>query len=293
MAIHCANLGHGIGLRAAHFKELAERPVPCQWFEATSENYMGTRGEALAHLLKFRREVPIVLHGVALGIGNTDPLSRRYLHDLKALIGQVQPAWVSDHLAWTGVNGENSHDLLPLPRTQESLRHVCRRVARVQDSLGRQILLENPSTYAEFSGEQIPEWEFLSAVADRADCGILLDINNVYVNAYNHGFDPLTYLNGIDPLRVGQIHLAGYTECGTHLLDTHAHPVSQPVWDLYQSFSARHPEVSTLIEWDDKIPPLDSLLAQMHRAQAVQRGAWRCVSRASAIMPCPAASVHL
>jgi uncharacterized protein (UPF0276 family) len=293
MAIYCENLGHGMGLRAAHFKELSGQPAPCEWFEATSENYMGTRGASLATLLEIRREVPIVLHGVALGIGNTDPLSRRYLHDLSELIDQVQPAWVSDHLAWTGVNGKNSHDLLPLPRTQESLRHVCRRVSRVQDILGRQILLENPSTYAEFSGEQIPEWEFISAVADSADCGILLDINNVYVNAYNHGFDPLTYLSGIDAERVGQIHLAGYTDCGTHLLDTHAHPVTQPVWDLYASFIARHPEVSTLIEWDDNLPSLQRLLAEMHRAQAVQRGASRSLSGAAAAMPRTAEGLHL
>jgi uncharacterized protein (UPF0276 family) len=213
---------------------------------------------------------PVALHGVSLSLGSTDPLRESYLAELAALAARVDPAWISDHLCWGSSGGHYAHDLLPLPYTEEALTHVAARIARVQDRLGRQILIENVSSYLTYVGSAVPEWEFLAEVARRADCGILLDVNNVYVSARNHGFDPLEYLAGIPVERVGQLHLAGHSDHGTHLLDTHDAPVCDDVWDLYRVALRRFGRVSTLVEWDEHIPELPTLLAEAERARVVE-----------------------
>ena len=211
---------------------------------------------------------PMVMHGVSLSIGSSDPLSTEYLSGLKRLAERVEPEWVSDHLCWTGVDGRNLHDLLPLPYTEEAIAHVAERVCRVQEYLGRQILLENVSSYVTYADSCVSEWEFLSAVAERADCHILLDVNNVYVSAHNHGFDARTYIEGVPPERVRQIHLAGHSHNGSLIIDTHDHPVPDPVWALYGETVAHLGPVSTMIERDDDIPPLEDLLAELSQARA-------------------------
>ena len=211
----------------------------------------------------------MVMHGVSLSIGGSDPLDLEYLAALKRLAVRVEPAWISDHLCWTGIDGRNLHDLLPLPYTEEAIAHVAERVVRVQDHLGRRILLENVSSYVTYTDSQVSEWEFLSAVAERADCHILLDVNNVYVSARNHGFDPLAYLDGVPGARVRQIHLAGHSHHGALIIDTHDHPVPDPVWELYAEAMIRLGPVSTMIERDDDIPPLDVLLAELARARSL------------------------
>jgi uncharacterized protein (UPF0276 family) len=211
---------------------------------------------------------PVVLHGVSLSIGSTDPLDAAYLQALGALAGRIEPAWISDHLCWSGIGGRYAHDLLPLPYTEEALDHVVRRVVTVQERLGRQILVENVSSYLTYTHSTLTEWEFLGAVAERADCGLLLDVNNVHVSATNHGFDAEAYLAGLPAGRVGQIHLAGHTDMGTHLLDTHDGPVIDAVWDLYRRAVRRFGRVSTLVEWDDHIPALDVVCAEAERARA-------------------------
>lgn len=263
-------LGHGVGLRTKHFAQLLAAPPPVDWIEAISENFMAPGGRPLTVLEKVRREVPVVLHGVSLSIGSTDPLSETYLDRLADLARRVEPAWISDHLSWGSHRGRYVHDLWPLPYTEEAVRHVVSRVAPVQEQLGRQILLENVSSYVAFRESEMPEWEFLAEVARRADCGILLDVNNVYVSARNHGFDPYAYLAGVPADRVGQIHLAGHSDKGRYLLDTHDHEVPAPVWDLYREAVRRLGPVSTLIEWDDHIPPLERLVEESRRAEAVE-----------------------
>jgi len=236
-----------------------------------SENFMIPGGRPLAVLERARAIAPLVLHGVSLSLGSTDPLSETYLAELGALIDRVEPAWVSDHLCWGSIGGHYAHDLLPLPYTEEALRHVVERVRRVQDRLRRQILVENVSSYLTFHHSSVPEWEFLAAVAERADCGILLDVNNVYVSSVNHGFDAATYVAAMPGSRVGQIHLAGHSDKGTHLLDTHDGHVVPAVWDLYRLALQRFGRVSTLIEWDDRIPGWDVLCAEAECARAVER----------------------
>ena len=263
-------LGHGVGLRTRHFPRVWEGTARVDWFEAISENFMICGGRPLAVLEKTREAAPLVLHGVSLSLGSTDPLNDAYLHDLQTLIHRFEPAWVSDHLCWGSVGGHYAHDLLPLPYTEEVLQHVAERVRAVQDRLGRQILLENVSSYLTFSHSTMPEWTFLAEVAERADCGILLDVNNVYVSATNHGFNPAEYLTALPAERIGQIHLAGHSDQGTHLLDTHAGPVSAPVWDLYRLALRRYGRVSTLIEWDERIPEFEELCAEAERARAVE-----------------------
>jgi len=215
----------------------------------------------------------MVMHGVSLSIGSSDPLDEDYLDRLSALAHRIEPAWISDHLCWTGIGGHNTHDLLPLPYTEEALAHVAERVRRVQDRLGRQILIENVSSYVTFADSAMPEWEFLAAVADAADCGILLDVNNVYVSGVNHGFDPYAYVDAVPAARVGQFHLAGHTVHETHLLDTHDHPVCDEVWALYAHAVRRFGRISTLVEWDDLIPSYGELVAESERARAAERGA--------------------
>jgi uncharacterized protein (UPF0276 family) len=260
-------LGYGLGLRVDHYESLLEHPGQVEWLEIVSENYMVPGGRPLVWLERFRERFPLVMHGVSLSIGSTDPLDEGYLDRLAELARHVQPMWVSDHLCWTGVQGVNLHDLMPLPYTEEALAHVVERVRRVQDRLGRRILLENVSSYLSFAQSQLTEWEFLAEVATRADCLILLDINNIYVSAHNHGFSPQAYLDGIPPCRVQQFHLAGHEHASTLIIDTHDAPIVDPVWQLYVAAVRRFGRVSTMIERDDHIPPLDELLAELAHAR--------------------------
>ncbi|MCC6365685.1 MAG: DUF692 domain-containing protein [Bryobacterales bacterium] len=262
------DLGFGIGLRSVHFTHILERRPPVDWFEVLSENYMDTGGRPLYVLDFVAEHYPVVLHGVSLSIGSTDPLNREYLRKLKTLAGRTRARWVSDHLCWTGVSGLNVHDLLPMPYTDESLRHTVERVRMVQDFLERPLILENPSTYLEFGHSTWTEWEFLSALAEQADCGILLDVNNVYVSAFNHGFDPKAYLDAIPPDLVVQNHLAGHTNKGTHILDTHSDHVIDKVWELYRYHSSHTGGASTLLEWDESIPGFDVVHAEALKARS-------------------------
>jgi len=239
------------------------------WFEVVSENFMVAGGRALEVLERVREHYPIVLHGVSLSPGSTDGLNRQYLNDLARLVRRFEPAWISDHLCWTGVGGHNLHDLIPLPYTDEAVRHVVRRIREVQEILERRILLENISNYMEFTCSTLNEWEFLAAVAEEADCGVLLDLNNVHVSAFNHRFDPMVYLDAIPRHRVTQFHLAGHSDHSSYLLDTHDHPICDEVWSLYELAVRRFGEVSTLIEWDDNIPEFSELAATA--AEARQR----------------------
>jgi uncharacterized protein (UPF0276 family) len=262
-------IGFGLGLRKEHFAELLAAPAGVDWFEAISENFMVAGGKPLAVLDCVRRDFPLVLHGVSLSIGGIDPLSADYLDRLAALIERIEPAWVSDHLCWTGVDGVNLHDLLPLPYTQECLAHVAGRVRQVQDRLGRQLVLENPSTYLAAAGNEMSEWEFLAALAEETDCLLLLDVNNVYVSACNHGFDPLRYLAAIPPARVVQLHIAGHRDVDGFRIDTHDAPVCEAVWALYAQAAQRFSAAATLLERDDAIPPLPDLIAELDRARAI------------------------
>ena len=267
-----AYLGHGIGLRRNHYERLLSGdPTRIDWLEAISENFMVPGGRALDILTRVRKRYPVVLHGVSLSIGSTDPLDERYLDDLLSLAKRIEPAWISDHLCWTGVGGHNAHDLLPIPYTEEALDHVVSRVLRVQERLGRPIALENPSSYVAFSASTIPEWEFLAEVARRSGCGILLDVNNIYVSSRNHRFDPSSYLDGIPAEKVWQFHLAGHSDKGAYLLDTHDHAVPDPVWELYRDAVRRYGSVSTLIEWDDQIPEFDRLEEESERARRLHQ----------------------
>jgi uncharacterized protein (UPF0276 family) len=264
------SLGFGLGVRPTHYDDLlGERRGSVSWLEALTENYLVPGGKPLHYLERLRAEYPIVLHGVSLSIGGTDPLNEEYLREVKALAARVEPMWVSDHLCWTGVDGVNLHDLMPMPFTEEALRHVVSRVAAVQERLGRRLVLENVSSYVSFARADMTEWDFLREVAERADCHLLLDVNNVYVSSVNHGFDPLAYLRGIPVERVQQFHLAGHRNLGAYLIDTHDAPVCEAVWDLFQSAVERFGPVSTLIERDDNIPELDVLLAELDHARAI------------------------
>jgi len=264
------DLGHGIGLRSKHYARYLDEKPKTGWVEAISENFLGQGGRPLAVLEKVRRDVPVVLHGVSLSIGSVDPLAEEYLRKLRALARRIDPAYVSDHLCWGSLGGRYAHDLLPLPYTEEALAHVVARVQRVQEVLGRQILLENVSSYVGYRDSTMPEWEFVAQVAEQADCGILLDVNNIYVSARNHGFTPRDYLAGIPKERVGQFHLAGHSDRGTHLLDTHDAEVPAAVWQLYKDAVVRFGRVPALVEWDDQIPELDLLLEESAKARAVE-----------------------
>jgi len=266
------SLGHGVGLRRDHFERVLSAPSRIDWFEAISENFMVDGGKPRDVLTRVRERYPVVLHGVSMSIGSTDPLNESYLEALRELADRVQPAWVSDHLCWAGVGGHYAHDLLPLPYTGEALAHVVARVHRVQERLGRAIALENVSSYVSYRQSTMPEWEFLSEVARRSGCGILLDVNNIYVSARNHGFDARAYIDGVPVDAVWQFHLAGHSDKGNFLLDTHDHPVCDPVWDLYAHAVRRFGPLSTLIEWDDKIPTFERLEAESERARAIATG---------------------
>jgi uncharacterized protein (UPF0276 family) len=270
------DLGFGVGLRTKHYEHIMTTHPPADWFEILSENYMDTGGRPLQVLDHVAAHYPVVLHGVSLSVGSTDPVNFDYLAKLKALGKRINTRWISDHLCWTGVAGINVHDLLPMPYTNEALRHTVERVRIIQDFLERPLALENPSTYMEFRTSTWTECEFLAELAHQADCGILLDVNNVYVSAYNHGFDPVAYVDKIPADRVIQIHLAGHTNKGTHILDTHSDYVVDPVWDLYRHVYRRMGGISTLLEWDADIPDFETvhaeaLKAKAHRETAVEQ----------------------
>lgn len=265
--------GFGLGLRPDHYADILATHPAVDWFEALTENYLVPGGKPLSWLTRVREHYPLVLHGVSLSIGSTAPLDRDYLQAVKALAARIEPEWISDHLCWTGAHGLNLHDLLPLPYTEEAVAHVAARVREVQDVLGRQILLENVSSYAEFAYAPLTEWQFLSAVAEAADCLILLDINNIHVGARNHGYDPLEYLDGVPAARIRQHHLAGHLDLGELVIDTHDHPVADPVWALYAEAVRRYGPVPAMIERDDRIPPLAELLAELDHARTIARHA--------------------
>jgi len=249
-----SDLGYGVALRREHYRYVTEHRPAVDWFEIITENFMVAGGRPLAVLEQVRSDYPIVMHGVSLSIGSADPLNRGYLDALSEMARRFKPAWISDHLCWTGIGGRNLHDLLPLPYTDEVVHHVAARIRQVQDFLGQPILIENVSSYMTFRASTMQEWEFVSAVAEEADCGILLDINNIYVSAFNHGFDPVLYVNSVPPERVVQFHMAGHSDHGTYLLDTHDRPICAEVWRLYELAVRRFGATSTLIEWDDNIP---------------------------------------
>jgi len=267
------SLGFGLGLRVEHYESIFSGSAPVDWFEALTENYLVPGGKPLHNLMRIRERYPLVMHGVSMSIGSTAPLDRDYLVQVKALAARVEPKWISDHLCWTGVAGKNMHDLLPLPYTEEALANVVERVRTVQDILGRRILLENVSSYVTFRDSRLTEWEFLREVAVQADCLILLDVNNIYVSSVNHEFAALDYLNAIPVDRVQQMHLAGHENHGDYLIDTHDHPVPDPVWELYAAAVRRFGDVSTMIERDANIPPLEELCVELSAARKVAENA--------------------
>jgi uncharacterized protein len=261
------NLGRGLGLRREHYRHVVDTKPEVDWFEVITENFMVAGGNPKRVLEAVRRDHPIVLHGVSLSIASTDPLDEAYLDQVAALAKQVEPAWISDHLCWGTAHGINAHDLLPVPYTEEALRHVVGRVAAVQERLGRRILLENPSSYLRFRHADMEEHEFLAELGRRADCGILLDVNNVYVSAHNHGFDPHAYIAALPAERVGQIHLAGHTEEGALLIDTHDGHVRPEVWQLYADAVGLLGARSTMIEWDAQVPAFGVLQRELEHAE--------------------------
>jgi uncharacterized protein len=260
------NLGIGVGLRTCHYAHILEHAPAVDWFEIISENYLQTQGRPLYFLDRIAERYPLVMHGVSLSIGSTAPLDYDYLLELKRLRDRIGARWVSDHLCWTGSAGKNTHDLLPLPYTEEALAHVIRRVRAVQEFLEAPLLLENPSSYLEFEGSSLAEWQFLSALAQEADCGLLLDVNNVYVSSLNNGYDPQAYLSGIPYERVAQLHVSGHTDHGTHVIDSHIGPVIEPVWRLLAQ-AHRASAASILLEWDAEIPSFAETHAEALRAR--------------------------
>lgn len=263
------SLGFGLGLRPDHYQDILSSSPAVDWFEILSENYMVPGGRPLHFLDRIRERYPVVMHGVSLSIGGTDPLDMNYLRELRALAQRVQPRWISDHLCWTGVGGINLHDLMPLPYTDEALMHVARRVREVQDFLGRKLVLENVSSYVTYTHSQMQEWEFLAALTAEADCELLLDVNNVYVSSVNHGFDAEAFLAAIPADRVRQMHLAGHQRQNNILIDTHDQPVPAEVWSLYRKAVDRFPGVATMIERDGNIPPLAELVGELDQARGI------------------------
>ncbi|HEY5808256.1 MAG TPA: DUF692 domain-containing protein [Povalibacter sp.] len=271
-----SNLGFGLGLRPEHYEDALNSRPRIDWFEIISDNYLIPGGRPLHYLDRIRERYPVVMHGVSLSIGSVDPLSMDYLRDLKALAARAEPAWISDHLCWTGVDGINLHDLMPLPYTEEALRHVAGRVQQVQDYLGRRILLENVSSYVSYRQTSMQEWEFLAHLTEEADCELLLDVNNIYVSSINHGFDAHEFLRGVPAHRVRQMHLAGHQQQGLTgggegiiLIDTHDQPVPEPVWALFREATRLFPNVSTMIERDGNIPALSELESELDRAREI------------------------
>lgn len=259
--------GVGLGLRPNHYQTVFDTKPNIPWFELLSDNYMADGGLPIIRAEKIRQDYPITLHGVGMSLASADPLDLDYLTRLKKLIGRLEPVYVSDHLAWVSVNQKHTHDLLPFPYTEFTLKHVSERINQVQDFLGREILVENPSSYLDFNATEMTEWAFIAELCKRSACNLLLDINNIYVSAMNHGFDPYEYLNAIPKGRVKEIHLAGYEQMDNYLFDTHGHPIHPPVWDLYKAALNRFGSVPTLIEWDTDIPDFVTLQAEAHKAE--------------------------
>lgn len=262
-------LGFGLGLRPQHYTEILDGDPAVDWFEVISENYMVPGGQPLKMLDRIRARYPIVMHGVSLSIASTAPFDQVYLDDLKALADRTDPKFVSDHLCWTGVHGVNLHDLLPIPYTHEALDHVVSRIQHVQDHLKRPIAIENVSSYVQFQHAEMSEWDFIAEMATRTGCWLVFDVNNVFVSAFNHDFDAYEFINGIPADRVVQFHLAGHEHATTHIIDTHDAMVPEPVWDLYRAAVKRFGRVSTIIERDDDIPPLDDLVAELSEARRI------------------------
>jgi uncharacterized protein len=261
------SLGFGVGLRPCHYAHVLDQQRRMDWFEVISENFMAEGGRPLHVLEGVRNNYPIAMHGVSLSLGSIDPLDRGYLRKLSTIARRFEPAWISDHLCWTSFGGHHLHDLIPLPYTEEAIRHVAGRIREVQQILERPILIENVSTYLEFAASHLSEWSFLTAVAEEADCAILLDINNVFVNAFNHDFDADLYIESVPLERVAQFHLAGHRDHGTYLLDSHDQPIRPEVWTLYEHAVARFGPIPTLIEWDDNIPDFEVLAAAADEAR--------------------------
>ena len=261
--------GFGLGLRPKHYRDFIAATRRVDWLEIISENYMVQGGKPLAMLDAIRGEYPVAMHGVSMSIGSVQPLDRTYLAQLKAFARRIEPMWISDHLCWTGVHGVNLHDLYPLPYTEEAVRHVVARIRQAQDMLERRLVIENVSSYLAYSDSRMTEWDFVAAIAEEADCLLLVDVNNVYVSSVNHGFDGRDYIDANHALRVQQIHLAGHSHLGDHIIDTHDEPIADPVFDLYGHACRRFGAVSTMIERDDNIPPLAELVAELDRVREV------------------------
>ena len=262
-------LGYGLGLRTEYYDVILDQLPEIDWFEIISENYMVDGGKPINYLDRVREHYPLVMHGVSLSIGGTDPLDKKYLKRLKQLIDYVQPQWVSDHLCWTSHGGYNLHDLLPLPCTEEAIQHVVERLEQVQDFLGQQILLENASTYLTFENAEMTEWDFYREVVERADSLMLLDVNNIYVCARNHGFEPVDFLDSMPSNRVMQMHVSGHSDFGDYVIDTHDHPVVEPVWQLFAEALKRFGPVSSMIERDDRFPPFEELMAELQTMRKI------------------------
>ncbi len=265
-------LGYGLGLRSAYYQQILDQSPAVDWFEVVSENFMVEGGKALYYLDAIAERYPLVMHGVSLSIGGPHALDPGYLQQLKLLANRVKPAWVSDHLCWSRGNAHQLHDLLPLPYTEESLHYVVDRVRQVQDVLQRPLVLENVSSYVRSAGDDFSEWEFLDALSRLSDCELLLDVNNVYVSSCNHGFDPWTFIQGLPANKIRQLHLAGHSDYGDYVIDTHDHPVSDPVWALYQRTLDYLGPVATLLERDDHFPPFEELLTELQKARELGEG---------------------
>jgi hypothetical protein len=275
------DLGLGLGLRSVHYRTIVDTRPPVDFFEILTENYLETDGRPLWFLDQVAEHYPIVMHGVSMNLGSADPLDRDYLRKVKALARRVRAVWLGDHVCFTGVAGQNSHDLLPLAYDERTLKHVVRKVRQAQEILERPLVLENPSTYVTFKQSTMSEAEFIGRLAEEADCGLLLDVNNIYVSSRNHGWDPQRYLEQVPYDRVTQIHIAGHTDKGTHCIDTHSKPVIERVWELYAEEERRSGGRATILEWDDEIPSFERTFAELRKAAPFKRGRRRAAQPAS------------
>ncbi|MHB1948228.1 MAG: MNIO family bufferin maturase [Gammaproteobacteria bacterium] len=262
-------LGYGLGLRTEHYETILNTQPAIDWFEVITENYLVPGGKPHYYLEKIRENYPIVMHGVSMSIGSSDPLDWKYLNEVKCLANKIEPKWISDHLCWTGIQGKNTHDLLPLPYSEETIQHVVDRITQIQDFFQQRILIENVSSYVSYKQSTLSEWDFLKEISNRADCLILLDINNIYVSSVNHEFQPETYLATLPKNRIQQIHLAGHSNMGDYIIDTHDHDIIDPVWNLYASALEKYGLVSTMIERDDNIPSLSTLITELNQAKKI------------------------
>jgi uncharacterized protein len=262
-------LGFGLGLRTEHYQDILKHQPDVDWFEVITENYLVDGGKPLDFLHRIREHYPMVMHGVSMSIGSTDPIDWDYVAKVKKLADDLDVPWFSDHLCWTGVDHKNLHDLMPLPYNEDTVNHLAERIRQVQDFVERPMLIENLSSYVTYKASVMTEWEFLQSIAERADCKILLDINNIYVSAFNHEFDAGDYLNGLDGKRIWQFHLAGHLNTGNYIVDTHDHPVIDPVWQLYAQAVEKFGPVSVMIERDANIPPLSDVMAELAMAREI------------------------